>query len=381
VSLLKPHQEYLVGRGFRFPGNGDAELDYQKLAEILINPDENLTCDLGEALYTIDQLSRVEYLDDLLEMARARDIDTGPGDVTTADLAVRIWLNDRRALERLEGARHLDTKKRFEYFRSPKAGPGIPPWQLPDDLSRLDRDLSAWFEARKRGRGAKVFAYPSEDEVYFLIAHGLPYCRVPSHENGQLSSVFFRPGRHDLVVYSAAANELRVNATTAAEMDLYVEQFGLHLFGAADYFACAEKYTLEPLRQKGRDALQCADIEGIEAVKLHSIEYDWGVGIQRIEADRGADLFDHDHLQSILFPEEPRILRVRLEIRFARSRKSKVIGIRPPNIVEYNRGTEAPLVDELLQKRGLAHVNGRCHLRVTKRLPFRLIYELPSQAR
>ena len=39
-----------------------------------------------------------------------------------------------------------------------------------------------------------------------------------------------------------------------------------------DFLVYAEKYTLEPLRNSGRAALECRDIDGIEDVALEELE-------------------------------------------------------------------------------------------------------------
>ena len=48
---------------------------------------------------------------------------------------------------------------------------------------------------------------------------------------------------------------------------MYLDLFSQHLFGQAEYFPGAEKYTLQPLIDNGVDALACADIDGLEDVK------------------------------------------------------------------------------------------------------------------
>jgi len=65
-----------------------------------------------------------------------------------------------------------------------------------------------------------------------------------------------------------AFGELRINAKSPKEKALYCRLLGKHLFGSEDCFPTGVKYSLEPLRDFGFDALAPGDIDGIRNVKL-----------------------------------------------------------------------------------------------------------------
>lgn len=110
-------------------------------------------------------------------------------------------------------------------------------------------------------------------------------------EGPRSTSTFFRPEKTDVVIYDAIHNELRINASTFADVREYRVQFGRHVFGGEDKFVFAEKYTLDPLKEDGRAALNCRDIAGLDTVKLREIEYSWGSAFEHFEVHRAESLF------------------------------------------------------------------------------------------
>ena len=112
-------------------------------------------------------------------------------------------------------------------------------------------------------------------EVHFLIQHGQPCKRVPSRKGAKSTCTFFRPERTDRVIYDSVNNEFRINASSLWDLRLYREKFSLHLFGDANKFVYAEKYTLAPLQKYGPAALYCRDVGGMESVRLVDLEYAW----------------------------------------------------------------------------------------------------------
>ena len=80
--------------------------------------------------------------------------------------------------------------------------------------------------------------------------------------------------------------EIRMNAETKGEKELYRKKFGLHLFGNEEFFSERSRFDLEPLRQIGEEALLCDDVEGIEYVRLKEVQFFWGGAHKDIEIRR-----------------------------------------------------------------------------------------------
>jgi len=58
--------------------------------------------------------------------------------------------------------------------------------------------------------------------------------------------------------------ELRINARSVRERDLYRTHFGHHVFGDPHFFPGDEKYSLDPLLRRGELVLTCVDVPGRE---------------------------------------------------------------------------------------------------------------------
>ena len=59
------------------------------------------------------------------------------------------------------------------------ASPDVPWADQPGErrVAMLELALGEWFHRRRRSRDVRVFVYPREDEVWFLVRHGEPFRR------------------------------------------------------------------------------------------------------------------------------------------------------------------------------------------------------------
>src|SRR5262249_19846119 len=130
-----------------------------------------------------------------------------------------------------------------------------------------------------------------EGELWFLIRHGDLFKRVAKVERQRTDTVHFRPERDDLVVISREFNELRVNARTKGERDLYVREFGRHLCGDENYFSERRPYTLEAVGELGRDAVDAEGLEGIERIRLCKLAVRFENSLNESMVREAEDLF------------------------------------------------------------------------------------------
>jgi hypothetical protein len=273
LALLLPHNGYFAGRGLSLASADGAGINYEALASILLDPDDAMPPGLVDALYYINEMATPEGMDELLEAAAGIGLVLdGGAEMTPSDVAVQVWLQDRSLLERKHAEQFLCRPRSFESFQSHEC-PGRQLQVSPESLAALEADLDDWFEAKKRGRNSRVFAYPRGNAVWFLVRHGQPFKREGSLKGGESTSVYYRPEKHDVVIYNQVLGELRVNAASKGEKELYQAKFGLHLFGSEDHFPGSAKYTLDPLRRDGEASLVCSDLEGMEWVRLTEVRY------------------------------------------------------------------------------------------------------------
>ncbi len=358
LLLLEPFRLFFNMKGFLLPTDPEEQMDHGTLAAILAQPDEDMPGDLVEALYLISTLGSDDRFDDLLDLAAANEIHAD-SEITALDLATRIWLTHPEALERKDHQEFFQKRKSFESFRAASPDQAIAIENLPDDLATLEAALDAYFQAKKRGVGCRVMRTDSAGEVRFLVEHGQPCKREPSRKGPRSTSTFFRPEKTDVVIYDVVHNELRINASTFADVREYRALFGRHVFGGEDSFVLAEKYTLNPLKKDGRAALNCRDIPGMDKVELREIEYSWSGAFDHIEIHRAGNLFNALVLINRKVEQEAHILKAVFKIKLDGEKKPRTVTIKAGNKSGYNRGEEAMMIEDWLHARGFVLIDGR----------------------
>ena len=361
---------------------------FRGLAGLLMSP-AGLPDRLNEALFAIDDLGSPqghEALETAPEWAAKRSL-LEPGS-TREEIPMQLWLAAPDWVARVHNGLRLKRLTAFEHagrggstkFQAPTsreipsfkpqggAEPNSPlstplPFgrgggEAPDRMTMLAlaTDLDAWFAANDRGvETTRIEIYPLEGELWFLIRHGDLFTRAPKVEQQNTEILHFRPERDDVVVYAPALDELRVNARTKGERDLYFQQFGRHLRGRADYFSERNTYTLEPLRTHGLDALDAREIAGIRKIRLRELEVTSDNGRQEIitRADQG--LFEFaasipDGPEPI--PRHGRLARAIFEVQFTGSVRCHPVEIRLPNVLKVGRRCDGGLVRDWLAASG-----------------------------
>ena len=366
TALLNPFCEYLAERGVALPASASTDgLNYEGLVGILMTPDEHMPSGMAEALYFVHEMATPEAMNGLLDEVERNGLrlDDNPNQ-TPADVAIQVWLQDRDLLERKHAEQFLTRPRSFEYFQTDrKELPDFDP-PTPTELAPLEKALDDWFENKKRGRGCRVFVFPRDDGIWFLVRHGDPFKREGSLTDGQSTSVFYRPEKHDVLVYQPTLGELRMNAASKGEKDAYRRLFGQHLFGSESFFPGRAKYTLEPLRKDGSASLVCADVEGMDWVKLREVQYFWGGAHNEVEVRKADDVFAALETRGRSMPEKARITKATFLVKFSDTKQPRAVTIRPSNIAQYTRDSDAVVLETWLMKRHFivtaqedAHVN------------------------
>lgn len=385
--------------GLALPPPDSSDADYfNALARILMRPEE-LPDALSEALVAIDDLSTPQGFESLEKSPgwAARQPLLEP-ESTREDIALQLWLADRDFVIKVHNQLRLRRLTVFEYASHPGSGadcvvPATPSssgvrrqtecdvalkaesvegqskapsplrsaralHSLPDKSAILDLTfaLDHWFATNHRGsETTKIEVYPLRGEFWFLIRHGDVFIRAPKVRQQTTEILHYRPERDDVVVYSPALDEIRVNARTQGERELYIQQFGLHLRGSLEYFSHRAPYTLEPLRAQGESALDPEGLKGISSIVLRELEF-LRNGNQRETITRHAeDVFQcapFDPRHSSPIPDNAHLARAIFDIQFAGARKAHPVEIRLPNILKVSRRCDPHAIQDWLIKRG-----------------------------
>ena len=354
LEFLEPYRPYFENRDLTLPTSPASDgLDYERLVSVLMSPGTDTPKKLIDALYFVHEMSADECMDILLEEAESNGLSLeGKPDPTAADVAVQVFLKDQRLLERKHAEQYLTRPRVFEYFQT-EARP-VPAFKQPSwvTLLALEIDLDGWFEKKKRGRDSRVFVYPKGDSIWFLVRHGEPFRREGSLDGDQTLSVFYRPEKHDVLVYESAVGELRMNACNKGEKETYRVEFGRHVFGNEDFFPGTGKYTLEPLRRDGAVSVVCTDVDGMDWVRLKEVQFLRGGTEREIEIRKAKDLFAALEERGQSMPARAPILRASFHVKFTDAKSPRIVTIRPSNIAQYTRDSDADVVEDWLQKRG-----------------------------
>jgi hypothetical protein len=358
-QLLSPHQEYFSRRSVPLPTKPETEpFDYDRLVECFMDPGEGPPAGLIDALYFIDELATKRGMDALLEAAPGPH-DFGPGGHTPADVALAFWLRTPDLVERVHAERRSIRLRSFEYYQPDRANPGGP---VPDptnvDLEAVAAALGPVFAAHNRGPGCRVLRSDPGGECHFRVRHGEPFNRVEAGD-AEPTTMAFRPVRYATVVFDPVTAELGINAQAEWERDAYLREFGRALFGDPAAFPNNQKYTLDPLRANGEACLLCADVDGVEWVRLREAHFAWGGPHRELEIRKAEDLFAALRVRGGGLPTCARLFRAGFELKLGDGRRPRAVGISPPNVAQYVRDADARLVEGWLAARGFLRGPGR----------------------
>jgi len=365
VRYLQRFEPFFSNRGINLPTivEGGSEqalrerIDYDGLTRVFASPDAPLPAapkELIDSACLIDELATPEGMDSILAGAEKAKLKLDKHeDQAPIDVVIQAWLLNPEFTATKHAEQYLDRPRSFEYFPRLANAPGkIQEW-TETRREAVEKDLDDWFDKRRRGRGSHVFVFPREGSTWYLIRHGMPLCREGSMDNGNPSSVTYRPMRFDVVVHDHELDELRMNAQSKGEKTLYREVLGKHLYGNSAYFGMAAKYTLDPVRVAKRECLVCEDISGIEWIKLQEVQFFWGGVENEIETRKASDLYAAYEAKKIDMPSRPKIIKAKFEVKFEDSRTTRKVTVRA-NTTQCVRDADTVLIEAWLEARGFA---------------------------
>lgn len=354
IAFLSPWSEYLSKRALAISDNGRGEIDCDALAHILMDPDATVPKDMVDALYYVHETASEENMDALVDLAKTRklEIEHDPR-TTTADVAIQMWLAAPDMLREHHAETIAFRQKNFLYYGGAHGEKRTFPTVDKELRLRIQAELDDWFEEHKRARGCHIFLFPHGKKVWILIRHGLSMRREPSQqEDGKSSIEFYRPQQHDVLIYDTSSDELGVHANTKGEVKLYLACFGRLVFGDAEYFPPADKFSLDPLIDDGATSLLCEDVEGLEEIRLVEYRRYWGGAFKEIEVRKATDIFAALSARQQELGSKGRLVGATFKVKFTESAKERSVTIRPPGNAKYERNEDSELIEVWLANRG-----------------------------
>jgi hypothetical protein len=353
-AFLSAWRPYLERRGVFFAEAGSDQPDLSRLANVLISPDSDAPAEMVDALYYVHETSSHEDMDALLELAHDNGVASEDDpEATTADVAIDLWLVAPHLLRQRFAEAVALRQQNFFYF----GGSGSP-----RDISRPDAatieamqsELDAWFGKHRRGVDCRLTFFPfHQGRVGILVRHGKVAVREPGHgDGGDTVVAFYRPQKHDVLVYDPGTDDIAVQGETVKERKLYLAVLGRHLFGNEGHFPPSERFTLTPLVERGADALLCEDVEGLEQVRLVEFRRYWGGAQKEMEIRRASDLFAALTARGHRLTPGGHLVAAVLKVKFADSPKERSVTIKLPSNARYERNEDGTLIERWLHLRG-----------------------------
>jgi len=356
--LLKKYQTFFAAEKVMPVSPG--KVDYDRLALVLAVPTEQMPGHLMADLFYWDEVAEMGQIEDLNEIADRHGITYGDK-VTIEEAALLVRMGAPEALEDLHAVYHahglLRKKKRFlSYFATVKQ---LPTWRRPAQkaLDSLALDMDMWYDAQKKGRGTRVSVIEKTDAAWVIVRHGGTFKRENALENGEPRIVFYRPEAYDLLIYYHQQGELAIynDSRGAKERRAYCTYLGKNLFGDPDFFerADAKKYTLEPLRTKGRAAMDCTEVPGLDAARLTHLRYQFNGPNQHCVIHRAADVFAGLEDLGDQIPEEAELvcMGVKLTPKGGLGGE-RTVKLYAPNVSVYDHESDAEFAHQFLVTQG-----------------------------
>jgi len=355
LELLGMHREYFLSRGVALPVPGSHEpFDVEALIPIFLSPDRAMPMDLVESLYLINELATPKGMDAILRETRSRGIRLPlPWQPTALDVAVCAFLADREILERIHHEHAMLKRRTFVYFKPLDAPRPLEVSAVQAALPALEAELNEYFAAHNRGRHVHVFLFPRDAELWLTIRHGDVFRREVNLEDEKSVMFVYRPECFNAVVYNGVGGELRVQASTDGERELYRHAMGKHLLGSEFHFWGAKKYSCDPLRTAGPACLAVSDVEGIEWARLTEIHCEQFVQRQRlVQSRKASDLFATCQDWRSWFPTDASILRANFKVKFRHAKAPQSVSLCPPHTATYSHDADCSLTERWLRARG-----------------------------
>jgi hypothetical protein len=358
VRFFSPYRDYLASCNWTMPdANSMRKESIESLAALLQVADTDAPTKMLDSLHTISGLANrvtvsllFDQIDGLLQTFQGQK-KPFPGDV-----AIEAYMLDPDAAEKILSIRSGTLRRSYVSYQA--ATEQVP--TLPDDLEarlvKLGDYLDLWFDERGCGPGANAKYVEDNSHLFLTIEHGSPMKRQRTLNNGLRDCLIFRPALDDFAVIDKLIGELRINAETASQRDIYRRKIGKFLFDDENLFPDGERYTLKPLLAYGRKCLSVSAIPGLSSVECCGVKMLLpGQEPEEISSRRRnvIDVLDERimMLKAAGFAEI-RLTEAKFRMMFTDSRRTRMVTIKPPNVAVFSRDGDAAIVEQFLAANG-----------------------------
>ncbi len=307
----RQHLEQLLGRYAKElgeagisppPKDADDDAYYRLLANVFMRP-EGIPDKLHDALFFIRALDTPAGESRIVQSVRLHRLSIDlAAESSTADKVLQAWLQDEDLVRRLFVEVGIDAGKSFVHFR-PESLPLPPMRAFADVREKFEKHLASVFRDRARSDQVEVMEYRRGNELVYTVRHAEPFRRDTKQKPAGTEPLYYWPSVQDLIIYNTQTHHLRMNVSLRWQRKAYAREFSLCFFDGLDLFIECKVFTLRPLFDKGRDALE-ARLYGIEEIRLCELQQVVDEETNDVRIRRADDVFDAYDAEDGL-PQEP----------------------------------------------------------------------------
>lgn len=321
LQLLHCFADYFQKQGMDFSAPTLNAAQLEQLSAFIVSPPGSCPGEFLDAVDMLDTLSSNAGLDelrmvdgDLVRKVQAKD-----------DIAVKVWLIDRHALERIYTKFSIDRGRTMKCF-SPGKGHTL---LIPDRAvcTAMEEDLKFVCADLFDSPTCEVLAFDDDEGHALLIRHGEHVKRFEVlDDDHKRDTRAIRLLKHD-VAFVYRTGEVLLSGRSEGVKETYRSVFSEHLFGDPRVLVPAKRFTLEPLR-RGRD---CLDPDALDASVVPVLRE---LQIQRQRTSRtihirADDVFDELDAHGSDFLRSFQPIRARFSLRVEGERKCPSVVICP----------------------------------------------------
>jgi hypothetical protein len=287
---------------------------------------------------------------------------------TNLDIVMQVWLVDAELMTKVHNEHRLMKTTRFQYWGTKTLATERMAFTPPTDevMELVRKTVDEWCVENHRGENTVVICkYELDGEWWFLIQHGGTMSRLAeSKGDRKTETLFYRPGKDDVVVYNIERDEIRIHTGSKAEWELYRREFGQRLRGDPEYFSERKNFVLDPLRTDVEKALSVEGLPDIKRITLQELELTFGGEFDDRMVRKSDDMVasavqrskDGKVIKAV--PDSGKLVRAVFEMEFTTCKKPRRVTIRTPDTLNVGRTGDVKAVHEWLTLREFRTTNG-----------------------
>lgn len=324
--LLLRFETFFSQQGIDIKGDVLSPGQFDRLSALIVSPPS--TCP-GPLLDAVDMLEMLTSPSGLAELrvvlgrlvGKVHEKEDGAGDI-----ALKIWLIDQNAIERIYTKFSIDRGRTMRCYRpAPDKKPVAPTRKrcaaMKKELEHCCCDL---FDTPV----CDVMAFEEAEGWALLIRHGEYVRRFEViDDDNRYDTKALRPLKHDVGFVDMTTGDVLLSGRSEEVRETYRHVVSKNLFGNSNRLKPSRRFTLEPLRS-GRECLLCPDVDSIAASMLRELHLR-RIGTTRTTIHRADDVFEeieergHDYLRDF------NLVKARFTIRVRGQRKAPSLIVSP----------------------------------------------------